>query len=489
MKKKIPGKITGNDALHDIDSHIMFSLDYEAYLHSIINFLMAQSSAATAFIAFYDATSRKVSQLVARGVELPRKNLACFESLSLKAITTGGPVRIAPLNGDVSAIAITPLFLKDEPVAAAGIVNPARKKNFSAAELKLFTSTAKKLSKDIFYIKVQLDYREQLSRLRVLYNISQAVRETLDLNKLLQSIMEIAKNILNAEASSLAIIDNKTNELIFTVAEGEKGRIIKEIRLKMGQGVIGWAAQKGKPLLITDVKKDKRFYKGADDKSGFVTKSILCVPLMVRNNIIGAVEVLNKKDGSSFGPEDIDLLSTLAGEAAVALENARLFSLATTDGLTGANTIRYFRTLYDHEFSRSVRYKRNLSLILSDIDHFKNVNDTYGHQIGDLILKETAGILKNSVRDIDVVGRYGGEEFIVMLPETQKENALVLADRLRKKVEEHVAVDQHGKEYKVTISMGVASFTGKETMEELIKLADTALYKAKETGRNRVCTA
>lgn len=489
MKKKPKKTNTATETPPGIDGHIAFSLDYEAYLRSIIDFLLKEHDAATAFIAFRDAKSQKISQITFRGAALPERSMACCDNLSAKSISTAKTIQIRQLNKDIRSIIIVPLSVKDEFFAAAGIVNPNGRKTFAKAAAKLFKLSTDRLAKDIFYIKVQFDYREQLSRLRVLYNISQAVRETLDLNKLLQSIMEVAKNILNAEASSLAIIDTKTNELIFTVAEGEKGRIIKEIRLKMGQGVIGWVAQKGKPLLIPDVRKDKRFFKGADEKSGFVTKSILCVPLMVRNNIIGAVEVLNRKDGSSFSSEDIELLSTLAGEAAVALENARLFNLATTDGLTGAYTIRYFRTLLDHEYSRSVRYKRNLSLILSDIDHFKNVNDTYGHQIGDLILKETAAVLKNNVRDIDVVGRYGGEEFIIMLPETPKENALILADRLRKKIEDHVATDQNGKEYKVTISMGVSSFSGKETMEELIKLADTALYKAKESGRNRVCAS
>jgi len=489
MKKISPAADRPSNVLRDIDRHIAFSLDYEAYLNAIIDFLLKQSDAATAFIAFFSAKSQKVTQIITRGAELSPRVTACCQNLSAKAIAAGREVSLNRINKEVASISIVPLAVKNDLFAAAGIVNPRSKKTFKASDVTRFNLAVGKLLKDIFYIKVQFDHREQLSRLKVLYNISQAVRETLDLNKLLQSIMDVAKNILNAEASSLAIIDNKTNELIFTVAEGEKGRIIKEIRLKMGQGVIGWVAQKGKPLLIPNVKKDKRFFRGADDKSGFITKSILCVPLIVRNNIIGAVEVLNKKDGSSFHPEDIDLLSTLAGEAAVAIENARLFNLATTDGLTGLYTIRYFKTLYDHEYSRSVRYKRSLSLILSDIDHFKKVNDTYGHQIGDLILKETAAVFRNSVRDIDVAGRYGGEEFIVMLPETPKENALILAERLRKKIEEHTAVGQDGKEYKVTISLGVSSLTGKETMEELIKLSDTALYKAKESGRNRVCTA
>jgi len=445
--------------------------------------------AETGFVAFWDEEHGRISDVVVIGGEHHKRYCTCYRAVSRKVLQRARPAIIHKLNKDIRSMMVCPITAGGEPVGAFGLISPSKRRPFSEADLRRFAGAVDKHIPDLFSVKVQYSYCRQLTNLRALYDISQAVRETHDLGKLLHSIMDAARESLNAEASSLAIIDEKSGDLIFTVVEGEKGGHIKEIRLKMGQGIIGWVAQQGKPLLIADARKDKRFFRGADERTGFTTRSVLCVPLMVRNNAIGAVEVLNKKDGSSFTRDDAALLSVLAGDAAGAIDNTRLFTLATTDGLTGACTIRYFRTLLENEYSRSLRFKHQLSLILSDIDHFKKVNDTYGHQTGDLILRDVSSALRKGCRDIDVVGRYGGEEFIIMLPETPRDSALVLAERLRKEIERHVSKDADGKQYRVTISMGVSSLTGKESQEELIKLADTALYKAKETGRNRVCSS
>ncbi|MDP8263728.1 MAG: sensor domain-containing diguanylate cyclase [Candidatus Ancaeobacter aquaticus] len=489
-KRKASDKIKPEESVaffRDVESFMEFSLDYEAYLHTIIDYFLKKFDAEISFISFPMGKSKKITKIITRGIEPPKSLLTSLKDISTKSLSSIKTIHSNNINKNLKSIIIVPLLIREEKIGTIGIVNPNKKRFFPASDKKSLELKINKFKKEIYYIKLQYNYKEQLSRLRALFDISHAVRETLNLDKLLYSIMSVAKNTLNAEASSLAITDPKTNELIFTVAKGEKGKAIKEMRLKMGQGIIGSVAQNGKSLLIQNVKKDKRFFKSADKKTGFITKSILCVPLRVKNNIIGAVEVLNKTDGTVFNKDDMELLTMLSSEAAIAIENARLFNLATTDGLTTLNTIRYFRTLYDDEYSKCVRHKRKLSLILSDIDHFKNVNDTYGHQIGDLILRETANIMKNSVRDTDIVGRYGGEEFIIMLTETSRKNAVILADRIRKKIEEHVAVDDKGNNYKVTISMGVSSLSGKESPDELIKLADTALYKAKESGRNKVC--
>jgi len=171
----------------------------------------------------------------------------------------------------------------------------------------------------------------------------------------------------------------------------------------------------------------------------------------------------------------------------IQIENIKLYKLATTDGLTGLVVHRYFQLRLDEELARARRYKRTLSLLLSDIDHFKKFNDTYGHQQGDIVLKEVAKIFKSRIRTSDLAARYGGEEFAVIMPETDEKGALTLAERLRQAVEFHT-VPGPGKSLSVTVSIGISTFNYEKnlTKEEFIEEADKALYQAKENGRNQV---
>ncbi len=179
------------------------------------------------------------------------------------------------------------------------------------------------------------------------------------------------------------------------------------------------------------------------------------------------------------------LATTIYTQVTLAIERTRLFNLATRDGLTGLFNIRHFKLLLEAEFNSSKEKKKPLCVIMSDIDHFKKFNDTYGHQVGDLVIRETGKVFRASGRDLDVPARYGGEELIMMLPNTRIEDAAMVAERIRKNVESHEYKDEKGS-YKVTVSLGVSCLNVDSNIEELIKRADEALYKSKEGGRNRV---
>lgn len=214
-----------------------------------------------------------------------------------------------------------------------------------------------------------------------------------------------------------------------------------------------------------------------------------CLPLIgIQNKVVGYITLVenpnHRMDRTQF--EILNVLTTLIASA---LENAKLFQLATVDSLTGLYVRRYFDIRLQEEIARLHRVESELALIITDIDHFKKVNDTYGHQQGDIILTELADIFRNTIRkDLDIPCRYGGEEFIIICPSTNLEGAVVLAERLRKRCKTHKFSALKGDPLQVTISGGIGAMDSADIIakEKIIKIADENLYQAKQTGRNRI---
>ncbi|HOC93330.1 MAG TPA: diguanylate cyclase [bacterium] len=192
-----------------------------------------------------------------------------------------------------------------------------------------------------------------------------------------------------------------------------------------------------------------------------------------------------------FKQEERDIFSLIARQSAIVVDNVRMYEkikrFAVADGLTGLHNHRYFQEQLEKEYSRSRRFNLSLSLIMMDIDHFKDLNDTYGHQQGDVVLKGMAGVLRRCVRDIDLVARYGGEEFVAILPETPKKNAVIVAERMREMIE-NMEFEGRDEPLKMTASFGVSGYPDDniKTRLDLIARADEAMYQAKRGGRNRV---
>jgi diguanylate cyclase (GGDEF)-like protein len=213
----------------------------------------------------------------------------------------------------------------------------------------------------------------------------------------------------------------------------------------------------------------------------------LIVPMKSKNSLNGMIILGDKFTGEDFSDNEKEFLLDLSKFAAIAVENSRLYLMATLDRMTRLYIHHYFQERLHEEMKRSERNSTPLSLIMFDIDHFKKFNDTYGHQQGDLVLKETAKIIKNSIRGIDIAARYGGEEFAVILPETKLEDAVMVAGRLRKNIMDHGFSGQ-SEPLHVTVSLGVAEYDAERDPDKksLIERADSALYRAKEAGRNKV---
>ncbi|HWI41177.1 MAG TPA: sensor domain-containing diguanylate cyclase [Verrucomicrobiae bacterium] len=330
--------------------------------------------------------------------------------------------------------------------------------------------------------------------LDIITEVGRALTSSLDLDAILTTLMERVSRLLKPKAWSFLSVDPKTGELVFDLAVSGAGERLRGVRLPKGSGIAGWVAEQGEPLLVRDVREDPRFSPDVDREFGFVTRSIICIPVRGRSGVLGVIELVNSYDDGHFDDADLRILSTIADYAAVAIENARyverINALVITDDLTGLYNARHFDEALEEEVARAQRYGTPLALLFLDLDHFKSVNDTHGHLAGSRLLAEVGQLIRRTIRKVDKAARYGGDEFVLILPNTGREGALVLASNLRRVLAEQVFRTPAGLPVRVTASFGVAALPEDAADKRgLIAAADAAMYRVKEGGRNGVLPA
>ena len=336
--------------------------------------------------------------------------------------------------------------------------------------------------------KEKEDLDKTLQNLSLLYSIGKAMNYISDLKNLLQYILSQAIEITSAEKGSIMLYDMETDRLNIRVLAGSENpeyqdkvnnNEIKCRSFKPGEGIAGRVFSTAKPMVVNNIREDDLFI---ESETSYV-RSIACIPMVVYSDVIGVINVTNKKKGKEFTDEDVEMLRAVADQAAVAINKAQLWDMAVTDSLTGLNVRRYFMVKLHEELHRAERYGKILSVVIADLDRFKNINDTYGHDAGDRALQGISQFLKNNIRDVDSLARYGGEEFVMMIPDADKEAAFCLAERLREELSK-VRLENLPQ---ITISLGIATYpTDGTDIEDLIKKADAAMYAAKQAGRNKV---
>lgn len=306
-------------------------------------------------------------------------------------------------------------------------------------------------------------------------------------------IMKRAKEITKAESWSVFLVDEETGELTSDIKTDKSIREVQKFSIKFGEGIAGWVAKEGFPTIVDDVSKDKRFLKRVDRANNLKNKinSILCVPVKSSGKLLAVLEMFNKTDEKSFTKEDLSELIKLTEKSAIYLEKALLYQkveeLSVTDDLTKLFNQRYLHRAIEMEVQRAIRYQTSVALIFMDIDYFKNVNDKFGHLVGSKVLVEMGQLLIKNLRIVDIVVRYGGDEFVMILPHTPPVAAAQVAERIRKAVERNVFLKDEGYQIKITASFGVASCPeNAKSKDELLRLADEAMYKVKYRARNGV---
>jgi diguanylate cyclase (GGDEF)-like protein len=336
--------------------------------------------------------------------------------------------------------------------------------------------------------------RREAGEVAVFQELGKALTSSLQLDQVLRTIMEKIDEFLRPDNWSLLLLDEAKQELYFELAVGKASQALKDVRIQLGQGIAGWVAQHGEVVIVPDTTKDTRFFGKVDEKTKMETRSIVAVPVKFRDTCLGVIELINCVGVEGFDPRDLKLLEALSDFAAIALENARhvkrIHELTIKDDCTSLYNARHMGFILDTEIYRSQRYNYEFSIVFIDLDHFKQVNDTYGHLVGSRLLAEIGESLKTNCRLIDFAFRYGGDEFVILLPQTSKDNAINVARRLHRLIRETVWLKDEGLNIHITPSVGMAAYPiDSKTKEGLLHLADESMYLVKNTDRDSVAAA
>jgi two-component system, cell cycle response regulator len=395
-------------------------------------------------------------------------------------------------NNLVNSIVAVPIISDAKELLGALVIDSQDKQAFRDEHkdiLRRFSILAAAL---ITNVRMRMYQERAAKHFRIFYEASQQFIPALHSDQVFDILMTMINQIaVCTRIMAVSISEQDTTGTVVKIM-GASPDIQEGFVFDINTGLYSYAFQKGKLVYIPDFQLYKgKYFRFAPNESGSESiRSLIIIPIMNDKNRVSALVSVESNKPNQFQGEMETILFTLVGNTAVALTRARLYRqmelLAITDGLTQLINHKHFQVVLEKEIERSKRYKRPVSLLILDIDHFKSVNDNYGHPVGDLVLKEIARSIKEMLRVNDTAARYGGEEFAVIIPENDEKRALLTAERIRKIVEQKV-IQSGADQVRVTISIGCASFpTLALTQKELIERADKALYYSKETGRNRV---
>jgi len=337
------------------------------------------------------------------------------------------------------------------------------------------------------------DRQKQVQELNIFHDVAKALTSSLNLDSVLQTIMDKMAEYFRPDTWSLLMVDEAKDELYFAIAVGDAAEALKTVRLKMGEGIAGWVARHGESLLVPDVRTDPRFAKRIDEMTKWQTRSIICVPLKSKQRVLGVIQLINCSV-ETFVEKEMFFLHALCDYAAIAIDNARavekIQELTITDDCTGLYNARHLYKTLEAEVYRSARFGYEFSIVFIDLDHFKQVNDTHGHLVGSRLLAEVGYSIKSHLRLIDYAFRYGGDEFVILLPQTSKDAALVVARRILDVFRTAILLNEDGLSLGIRASIGLASYPDDaKSAHEIIRQADEMMYMVKNSTRDNIAVA
>ncbi len=363
------------------------------------------------------------------------------------------------------------------------------------SDKQIFTAFCKQTSLSIENYRLHHDLYKKFNRFAAISELTKAMAPIQNYDMLLRTILDKSAELLKAEQGSLMLLDRETDVLLLEAKKGIVEGVTEKLRINRGEGIAGKVAELGEPILVENLEQDPRIKQ--KNRQHYKTRSFVSVPIKIEDRIIGVLNLSDKASGEVFNEEDLSLIQSFATHAAIVLERNEFYNkteelkkLTITDPLTGLLNRRYLYERLKDEVARSERHGYPLSILMLDLDGFKYCNDTFGHLFGDKTLKVIAETILNTVRSMDIVARYGGDEFMVILPETDESLAIDIAERLRNNVAKKIVLPQDAagtRPRTLSASIGIVCYPEHgETVEILLENVDKALYRAKNQGKNRI---
>ncbi len=368
-------------------------------------------------------------------------------------------------------------------------------RRLTESDRRIITAFCRQTALAIENHRLQQQLYGKFDRFATISELTKSITPIQNFDTLIQTILDRSAELLKAEQGSLMLLDQDSDTLLLEAKKGIFDGVTQKLKINRGEGIAGRVAEFGEALLVENVENDPRVKQ--KNRGHYKTPSFISVPLKIGDRIIGVLNLADKTTGEVFDEEDLKLIQSFATHAAVVMERNVFFNkteelkkLTITDPLTGLLNRRYLHERLRDELARSERYGHSLSLVMLDVDGFKLSNDTFGHPFGDQLLKGMAETLLNTVRSMDIVARYGGDEFMMILPETDEPLAVDIAERVRSKMIKKVELPpgETGTEPMVlTSSIGIVCFPKHgNSVDVLLEKVDKALYRAKNKGKNRI---
>ncbi len=392
----------------------------------------------------------------------------------------------------INSILATPIISHTKEVLGALVIDSRDKSAFREQHKEIMNRFSSLAAALITNLRMRVYQERAAKQFQIFYQASEKFTTTLNTMQVIDVAIQMISQLIRFVRVMAVVFDPKTMRGTVVRVAGSAQEIPQGSFFTIGDGLFSYVFRNRRPVNIPDIAQyDHQIYRLAPgEPTNSSIRSILVLPIL--DDELGCRGVLSMESDipGYFVGEAEQVLSTLAGNVSVAYVRALLYQrmemLATTDGLTMLSNHRFFQEHLTREMERASRYKRTVALLLMDIDHFKSFNDTYGHPIGDLVLREIAGCIKSSIRTNDLPARYGGEEFAVIIPETNERDVVTIAERIRRTIEGNVITVKR-QQLHVTVSIGCAMFPhdGKD-QASLIECADQAMYYSKEHGRNQI---
>ena len=329
----------------------------------------------------------------------------------------------------------------------------------------------------------------ETDKLMACLEVGKLLTSTLDRKKILELIMLKVSQLIDAQNWSLLLKDEATGELTFEIVVGINQELVRGTRLAIGEGIAFQVAETGLPRFIPDVQDDPKFSRKIDRLTGFTTRSIICLPLKIHGAVLGVIEIINVPDMGVFKVQDLPILEILADYAAIAIENACYFSVIQRMGImdeyTGLYNARFLHQILDEWIQKDPHGKRKLAVVFMDVDNFKEVVDGYGHLLGTQVLKELGETISSCLTEKDILVKYGGDEYVIILPDIEKSTAVQRMEKILRAIRGAVYLKTEPKTVKVTASFGMALYPeDARTKKELLLAADNLMYGIKKSSKN-----